>query len=315
MNKEVIISESRDFKGIWIPKELYLNKELSWNEKILLIEIDSLSKCGECYANNQHFADFLGLSKKRVETIISELRKKGYITSELTYKKGKKEVDKRILKVVDDRFYSNNTSPHKQGEGTPENEDRPTLKNEDIPTLENEGEKNTLYKNTYYKNISKEYNNKDNIERTAWSDGTQEPVVLYDIEWKWESEQAYSDYINKQLPKMLRNISKNYSGDNSYNVLLRIFKNYYNDYRYFINKRHPWYKEETLQGVINDLFKFFDNIIDVNTVKEYAELFFQKNYRGHEMKVFSSYNTLCWLRAELEDSYYDVPFKEDLPFE
>jgi hypothetical protein len=34
--------EERDFKGIRIPKEVYLDKRLNANEKILLAEIDSL---------------------------------------------------------------------------------------------------------------------------------------------------------------------------------------------------------------------------------------------------------------------------------
>ena len=37
----------RDFKGVWIPKEFYLNRDLSWAEKILLFEIDSLDNFNE----------------------------------------------------------------------------------------------------------------------------------------------------------------------------------------------------------------------------------------------------------------------------
>ncbi len=33
---------SRDFKGIWIPKEIWLSDQLSLMEKILLVEIHSL---------------------------------------------------------------------------------------------------------------------------------------------------------------------------------------------------------------------------------------------------------------------------------
>ena len=88
MKREPVIREGRAFLGVWIPAELYLNQSLSWNEKIALIEIGSLSKTGECFAGNQHFANLLGVSKKRAEAIISELRAKGYITSELIYKDG-----------------------------------------------------------------------------------------------------------------------------------------------------------------------------------------------------------------------------------
>ena len=33
----------RDFKGIWIPKEIWLDSNLTWSEKMLLVEIDSLA--------------------------------------------------------------------------------------------------------------------------------------------------------------------------------------------------------------------------------------------------------------------------------
>ena len=33
---------TRDFKGIWIPKDIWLSKELSLMEKVLFVEIHSL---------------------------------------------------------------------------------------------------------------------------------------------------------------------------------------------------------------------------------------------------------------------------------
>ena len=39
-----MMKENRGFKGVWIPREIYLSKELNWTDKILYIEIHSLSK-------------------------------------------------------------------------------------------------------------------------------------------------------------------------------------------------------------------------------------------------------------------------------
>lgn len=71
----------RDFKGIWIPKEIYLNKGLSWSEKLLLIEIDSLDthETRGCYASNAYLAEFLQLSPGRVANMISSLREREYL--------------------------------------------------------------------------------------------------------------------------------------------------------------------------------------------------------------------------------------------
>lgn len=64
----------RDFKGVWIPKEIYLNKDLSWSEKILLIEIDSLDNEMGCFASNDYFAQFLDISPTRISKMVSKLK-------------------------------------------------------------------------------------------------------------------------------------------------------------------------------------------------------------------------------------------------
>ena len=91
---------SRDFKGIWIPKEIWLDKNLTIQEKVFLAEIDSLEGEDGCFASNAYFAEFFGMTKDRVKQIISSLVEKGYITNQLIYKEGTKQVEKRILRVV-----------------------------------------------------------------------------------------------------------------------------------------------------------------------------------------------------------------------
>ena len=91
----------RGFKGVWIPRDLWLSKDLSLQEKVLLVEIDSLSKTERgCFASNEHFADFLGLSKERARKVIASLVSKGYVSSEMEYKDGTKELLRRWLKVT-----------------------------------------------------------------------------------------------------------------------------------------------------------------------------------------------------------------------
>jgi hypothetical protein len=73
---------NRAFKGVWIPKEIWLSKELSLQEKIFIVEIDSLEDHvkGGCYAGNKYFSDFFGLSESRVSDIIKILVDKKMIT-------------------------------------------------------------------------------------------------------------------------------------------------------------------------------------------------------------------------------------------
>jgi len=92
------MSLNRNFKGVWIPKELWLNKDLTVMEKLFLVEIDSLDNEDHCFASNDHFAEFFELTKTRVSMIISSLCKKGFIEREIIYKEGTKQIESRVLK-------------------------------------------------------------------------------------------------------------------------------------------------------------------------------------------------------------------------
>lgn len=69
----------RNFKGIWIPKEVYLNKELNWTDKILLVEIHSLDNEAGCFASNEYFSEFLDVSTTTISKSISKLISFGYM--------------------------------------------------------------------------------------------------------------------------------------------------------------------------------------------------------------------------------------------
>ena len=90
----------RDFKGVWIPAELWLNENLTKMEMLLLIELDSLDNGQRgCYASNEYLAKFFRLSKSRISQIISSLEEKGYLSVILIYDEGKKSVKERQIKV------------------------------------------------------------------------------------------------------------------------------------------------------------------------------------------------------------------------
>ena len=83
-----------------IPANVRYDKRLTDKAKLLYGEITCLTnKTGECWASNQYFADLYGVSKQTISNTISLLIKYGYITSELIYKDGGKEVEKRVLKI------------------------------------------------------------------------------------------------------------------------------------------------------------------------------------------------------------------------
>ena len=104
----------RNFKGIWIPAEIWLSKELTLQEKVFLVEIDSLDNNEGCFARNSYFAEFFGISKARVSQVIKSLEEKGYISSTLEYTG--REVSKRIIKCLPPSKFSKEGSKYsKQG--------------------------------------------------------------------------------------------------------------------------------------------------------------------------------------------------------
>ena len=72
--------EEREFRGIWIPREIWLNKELNATDKVILAEIDSLDIDEKgCYASNEYLADFCQCSERKVSESISKLIKQNYV--------------------------------------------------------------------------------------------------------------------------------------------------------------------------------------------------------------------------------------------
>ena len=103
--KEIVISEGRDFKGIWIPERLYLSPDLSPREKFLLIEIYSLTQKDKgCFASNKHFANFIGLKENSIQKMLLKFEQLGLIERIFEYKENTKEIDKRII-ILTQKFF------------------------------------------------------------------------------------------------------------------------------------------------------------------------------------------------------------------
>lgn len=74
------MEQERDFKGVWIPKTVWLDRRLSALDKMILTEIDSLaSEERGCFASNAYIADFCQCSEAKVTKSISLLIKLGYL--------------------------------------------------------------------------------------------------------------------------------------------------------------------------------------------------------------------------------------------
>ena len=146
----------RQFKGIWIPADIWLDENLTVMEKVLYAEIDSFCGNGkECFCSNAHFAKVLQVSERQVRRLLCSLEEKGVISRRLVYKEGNKEVDKRYLKAI----------PSEPFDTTPTDIDVPTPTDIDVRTPGEEivrtpGDGNVRDTNTVF--------TKEEEEEAAW---------------------------------------------------------------------------------------------------------------------------------------------------
>lgn len=72
----------RGFDGIWIPKEIWLEPDLTALEKMLWAEIRSLGRHESgCFASNAYFAKFFGTTERRIQQMLAKLKKKNLIVN------------------------------------------------------------------------------------------------------------------------------------------------------------------------------------------------------------------------------------------
>lgn len=180
--------QKRDFKGVWIPKEIWLAEDLTLTEKALWAEIDSLDGKDGCWATNAYFEQQLGLKKKTVSELINGLVKKGYVKSRIKYKdtaNNKKVVDKRILRINEKKSKKGNDRRKKKVAKTP-----PAEIGGGIPP---ESDRVSGLNRRYIDN--KEDNIKDNISQQA-------PIP--------------AESVRKEKPKSLWDISREITGNDPF---------------------------------------------------------------------------------------------------
>ena len=89
--------------------------DITPNAKLLYGEITALcNKTGICYASNQYFAELYKVSKVSISKWIKELVDNGFITSEIIYKEGSKEILNRYIRIIYDPIKENFNTPIKE---------------------------------------------------------------------------------------------------------------------------------------------------------------------------------------------------------
>jgi hypothetical protein len=126
---------------------------------LLLAEVTSFAKNGVCFASNEHFSEFLGISKSQVSRLITKLNRTGFILVELIYKEGTKEVDKRLITPI--RIDSHTPPTHECADPLRTDAHTPTHECADplrMNAYYKEHSKNTLKEQVKDKKINKKEN-------------------------------------------------------------------------------------------------------------------------------------------------------------
>jgi uncharacterized phage protein (TIGR02220 family) len=98
-----------------IPANVRYDKELINGAKLLYGEITALcNEKGYCWASNSYFSELYGVSKVTISKWINQLSEKGYVTSEMHYKEGTKEILNRYLRIVNDPIKEKLNTPIKE---------------------------------------------------------------------------------------------------------------------------------------------------------------------------------------------------------
>ena len=215
---------NREFRGIWIPRHIWLDKNLKPIEKILLAEIDSLGGSSDgCFASNQYFADFFDLSKDRISRLVSGLKNKGYITVELIYKEGTCEVDKRIIKLNPYSYFYQGVQNHQGGIGknTKDITNNYNINNNNNKASKKKTTKEVRHKYGEFKNVLLSDKDLEKLKAEYGEELVEKYIKKMD-EWIELNGRRYKNYylalrqwMNKEVSKKQEKVEKQ-EGDTKY---------------------------------------------------------------------------------------------------
>ncbi|UDM73284.1 helix-turn-helix domain-containing protein [Vagococcus fluvialis] len=84
-----------------IPAQVRYSKNLIPNSKLLYGEITALSnEKGYCWASDNYFQKLYGVGKSTIQNWLRSLEKEGFISREVKYKTGSKEIEQRYIRIM-----------------------------------------------------------------------------------------------------------------------------------------------------------------------------------------------------------------------
>lgn len=279
MNKE--FNYPRDFKGVWIPKRVFLDERLNAIEKIILIEIDSLDAEDSegCYASNEYLANFCKCSMTKVSTSISKLIKLGYLY--VSKNDGRKRYLKSRLSNSESQDFKKSEPdlPEMKESNNSEEYSRDEINsNIDSPTELKEEKKNAYHSNEWFNSQHiKNMLTEDNIQYT--------PIDRKSFNWS-----AFKNQVSIRIEELGYTTSPYTT-----NRFLVVSKYFFKRYEERTRKPHTKINQDALDNIL-DKFGFgpnpdyFQNV-EIETYMKVIDEYFGTSfsqYTDHHYSHFMS---------------------------
>lgn len=279
MNKE--FNYPRDFKGVWIPKRVFLDERLNAIEKIILIEIDSLDAEDSegCYASNEYLANFCKCSMTKVSTSISKLIKLGYLY--VSKNDGRKRYLKSRLSNSESQDFKKSEPdlPKMKESNNSEEYSRDEINsNIDSPTELKKEEKNAYHSNEWF--------NSQHIKNML----TEENIQYTPIDRKSFNWSAFKNQVSVRLEELGYTTSPYTT-----NRFLVVSKYFFKRYEERTRKPHIKINQDALDNIL-DKFGFgpnpdyFQNV-EIETYMKVIDEYFGTSfseYTDHHYSHFMS---------------------------
>lgn len=292
MNKE--FNYPRDFKGVWIPKRVFLDERLNAIEKIILIEIDSLDAEDSegCYASNEYLANFCKCSMTKVSTSISKLIKLGYLY--VSKNDGRKRYLKSRLSNSESQDFKKSEPdlPEMKESNNSEEYSRDEINsNIDSPTELKEEKKNAYHSNEWF--------NSQHIKNML----TEESIQYTPIDRKSFNWSAFKNQIAVRLEELGYTTSPYTT-----NRFLVVSKYFFKRYEERTRKPHIKINQDALDNIL-DKFGFgpnpdyFQNV-EIETYMKVIDEYFGTSfseYTDHHYSHFMSGYVRKILLMKIED--------------
>jgi hypothetical protein len=279
MNKE--FNYPREFKGVWIPKRVFLDERLNAIEKIILIEIDSLDAEDSegCYASNEYLANFCKCSMTKVSTSISKLIKLGYLY--VSKNDGRKRYLKSRLSNFESQDFKKSEPdlPEMKESNNSEEYSRDEINsNMDSPTELKEEKKNAYHSNEWF--------NSQHIKNML----TEENIQYTPIDRKSFNWSAFKNQVAVRLEELGYTTSPYTT-----NRFLVVSKYFFKRYEERTRKPHIKINQDALDNIL-DKFGFgpnpdyFQNV-EIETYMKVIDEYFGTSfseYTDHHYSHFMS---------------------------